>query len=283
MAGATTPTAAAAGRTCFLVSDHTGISAEVLAGALLAQFAGLELRKVTLPFVYSEPRVAEVLGAIERAREEDGARPLVFSTLINPHLRERLRSADALVMDFFDPFIPRIEAELGQRSSQRVGGAHSFVDGPVYQRRIDAVHFALSTDDGLHCEHYDIAEIIVVGVSRSGKTPTCLYLALQYGIHAANYPVTDEDLRHSRLPEPLRPYVSRLCGLTIDPQRLHQIRQGRRPDSPYAAIETCRREVTQVEGLFQRYRIPTVDTSAASVEEIAITVMERTGLRRHSA
>jgi hypothetical protein len=269
-------------RTCFLVSDHTGISAEVLARALLAQFGGLDLRKITLPFIYSAERVEEVLAAIDRARQEDGARPLVFSTLINPQLREQLQGADALVLDFFEPFIGRIEAELSQRSSQRVGGAHSFVAGPVYQRRIDAVHFALSTDDGLRCEHYDVAEVIVVGVSRSGKTPTCLYLALNYGIHAANYPMTEEELGQARLPEPLRPYVSRLCGLTIDPYRLHQIRQERRPDSRYAAIDSCRREVKLAEGLFQRYRIPSVDTSAASVEEIATTVMERTGLGRHT-
>ena len=269
-------------RTCFIVSDHTGISAEALARALLAQFGGLELRKMTLPFVYSAERVEEVRTAIDRAREQDGVRPLVFSTLINPDLRRQLKAADALVMDFFEPFISRIEEELSQRSSQRVGGAHSFVEGPAYQRRIDAVHFALSTDDGLHCEHYDVAEIVLVGVSRSGKTPTCLYLALQYGLHAANYPVTEEDLDRARLPDPLRPYVSRLCGLTIDPHRLHQIRQERRPDSRYAALETCRREVKQVEGLFQRYRIPSVDSSAASVEEIATTVMERMGLTRDS-
>jgi len=269
-------------RTCFIVSDHTGISAEALARALLAQFGGLELRKMTLPFVYSAERVEEVRAAIDRAREQDGVRPLVFSTLINPDLRRQLKAADALVMDFFEPFISRIEEELSQRSSQRVGGAHSFVEGPAYQRRIDAVHFALSTDDGLHCEHYDVAEIVLVGVSRSGKTPTCLYLALQYGLHAANYPVTEEDLDRARLPDPLRPYVSRLCGLTIDPHRLHQIRQERRPDSRYAALETCRREVKQVEGLFQRYRIPSVDSSAASVEEIATTVMERMGLTRDS-
>jgi len=269
-------------RTCFIVSDHTGISAEALARALLAQFGGLELRKMTLPFVYSAERVEEVRAAIDRAREQDGVRPLVFSTLINPDLRHQLTAADALVMDFFEPFISRIEEELSQRSSQRVGGAHSFVEGPAYQRRIDAVHFALSTDDGLHCEHYDVAEIVLVGVSRSGKTPTCLYLALQYGLHAANYPVTEEDLDRARLPDPLRPYVSRLCGLTIDPHRLHQIRQERRPDSRYAALETCRREVKQVEGLFQRYRIPSVDSSAASVEEIATTVMERMGLTRDS-
>ena len=269
-------------RTCFIVSDHTGISAEALARALLAQFGGLELRKMTLPFVYSAERVEEVRTAIDRAREQDGVRPLVFSTLINPDLRRQLKAADALVMDFFEPFISRIEEELSQRSSQRVGGAHSFVEGPAYQRRIDAVHFALSTDDGLHCEHYDVAEIVLVGVSRSGKTPTCLYLALQYGLHAANYPVTEEDLDRNRLPDPLRAYVSRLCGLTIDPHRLHQIRQERRPDSRYAALETCRREVKQVEGLFQRYRIPSVDSSAASVEEIATTVMERMGLTRDS-
>jgi regulator of PEP synthase PpsR (kinase-PPPase family) len=265
-------------RTCFLVSDHTGISAEALARALLAQFGGLELRKVTLPFVNSAERVEEVLKAIERARREDGARPLVFSTLIDPALRHRLQSADALVMDFFEPFIGRIEGEVERPSSQRVGGAHSFAEGPVYQRRIDAVHFALSTDDGLHSEHYDIAEVVLVGVSRSGKTPTCLYLALQYGIHAANYPVTEEDLSHGRLPDALRPYVSRLCGLTIAPERLHQIRRERR----YAALETCRREVRQVEAILQRYRVPMVDTSAASVEEIAATVMARLGLARHT-
>lgn len=273
---------AATRRTCFLVSDHTGISAEVLARALLAQFSDVELHKVTLPFVGSPERVQEVLDAVDRARQSDGARPLVFSTLIDPDLRHRLKAADALVLDLFEPFITPIEEELSQRSSLRVGGAHSFASGPAYQRRIDAVHFALSTDDGLRCEHYDVAEVVLVGVSRSGKTPTSIYLALQYGIHAANYPFTQEDLGSSRLPEPLRPHVSRLCGLTIDPQRLCQIRQERRPDSPYASLETCRHEVSAVESLLKRYRIPYVDTSAASVEEIATTVMARLGLRRDS-
>lgn len=269
-------------RTCFLVSDHTGISAEVLARALLAQFSDLELHKVTLPFVYSVERLGEVLVAIEGARAEDGVRPLVFSTLINPVLRQRLQQADALVLDLFEPFIGQIEAEVSQRSSLRVGGAHSFVAGPVYQRRIDAVHFALGTDDGLHCEHYDVAEVILVGVSRSGKTPTSLYLAMQYGVYAANYPFTEEDLGQSRLPDPLRPYVTRLCGLTIEPNRLHQIRQERRPDSRYAALETCRQEVKAVDALLVRYRIPRVDSSAASVEEISIKVMQRMGLQRHT-
>ena len=267
-------------RTCFIVSDHTGISADALARALLAQFGELELRKITLPFVYSPERLEEVLAQIRQARERDGARPLVFSTLINPALREQLEGADALVMDFFEPFIGRIEAELEQRSSQRVGGAHSFVEGPAYHRRIDAVHYALSTDDGLHCEHYDAAEIILVGVSRSGKTPTCLYLALQYGIHAANYPVTEEDLERGRLPDPLRPYVSRLFGLTIDPHRLHQIRQERRPDSRYAALDTCRREVAQAEAMMRREGIEMLSTTHASIEEISSRVMEHLGINR---
>ncbi len=269
-------------RTCFFISDHTGVSAEVLGRALLAQFGGLELDKITLPFLASEDKVQEAAELINQTARNDGTRPIVFTTLINPGLRRILSTTDALVLDFFEPFLGRLEQELQQLSSPRVGGIHSFAEGPTYQQRIAAVNFTLTTDDGLQPQQYGHADVILTGVSRSGKTPTCLYLALHFGLNAANYPFTEEDLKRDTLPPDLKSHTRKLFGLTIDPLRLHRIRSERRPESHYAALATCRQEIRALEALFHRNRIPFLDTSAASIEEIASSIIATAGLKRHA-
>jgi len=212
---------------------------------------------------------------IDRSIAETGLRPLVFSSILSPDLRATVARANALFVDYFDTFISPLEVELGKKSSGTVGKAHGMT--PHYLSRINAVNFGLTHDDGLG-KHLEQAEIILIGVSRCGKTPTCLYLALQYSLYAANYPLTPDDFESTQLPAPLQPYPAKLFGLTISPERLTQIRQERKPNSDYARIDTCRAEIRQAEALFKKYAIPFLDSSRMSIEEIASSIMHQRGL-----
>ena len=195
-------------------------------------------------------------------------------TLVNPQMRADLKCSQACVFDLFDTFLSPMEVEIGVKASDTVGRAHALSDNAGYDKRIDAVNFALTYDDGLKPEGYEYADLILVGVSRCGKTPSCLYMALQYGIFSANYPFTLDDLEdHHGFPSVLKPYRAKLFGLTIDPQRLQGIRQVRRPNSPYSSIEQCRREVRLVEALYQRENIQYLDSTHFSIEEIATKIM----------
>ena len=267
-------------RSVFFVSDSTGITAETLGHALLAQFESIEFSQVTMPFVDSAGMVEQAIARVNDAAAQDGHRPIVFSTLTDPEALRMLERCDALVLDLFRVFMRPLELEFNRGSSHATGRFHGQVDRADYQARIDAVEYALKHDDGASVRHYDDADVILVGVSRSGKTPTCVYLSMHFGIRAANYPITEEDLVDGRLPSPLGPHVGRLFGLTIGPERLHQIRSERRPNSQYASVARCRREVRQVEDMFGQAGIAYIDTSTISVEEIAARVMAVTGLRR---
>lgn len=267
-------------RTVFFISDRTGITAETLGHSLLTQFEGIRFRQETLPFVGSVDKARKAAARIEQAAREDGMRPLVFSTLVGDEVREIVMAADCLFLDFFDAFIGPLERELNLKSSHTAGKAHGMADYAQYTQRIDAMNFALANDDGVTTRHYDKADVILVGVSRSGKTPTCLYLALHYGVYAANYPLIQEDLESGRLPGALAAYKRKLYGLTIDPERLSQIRNERRPDSRYASAQQVRFEVNTAETLFQRNGIPFLNTTNASIEEIATTIIHEAGLKR---
>jgi [pyruvate, water dikinase]-phosphate phosphotransferase / [pyruvate, water dikinase] kinase len=265
-------------RSVFFVSDRTGITAELLGKTLLTQFPGVEFRKRTLPFVDTADKARDALAEIHDAARQEGGRPIVFSTLINADVRAALASNDALIMDLFTDFIRSLETELGLESSHALGLSHGMGDELAYQRRMDALNYTLSHDDGMHANNYDRAEVILVGVSRTGKTPTCLYLAMQYGLCAANYPLTPDDFSDSRLPKPLQPYRARLHGLTIQPERLAKIRHERKPDSRYASLENCQAEIRAAEALLRQAHVPILDTTTMSVEEIAISILYGTGL-----
>ncbi|MEA5444325.1 pyruvate, water dikinase regulatory protein [Gammaproteobacteria bacterium AB-CW1] len=267
-------------RTVFFVSDRTGITAETLGHSLLTQFDGIEFRPVTVPFIGTKDKAESAARRINEAAREEGARPLVFSTLITDECRAIVKAADGMYLDFFDAFIGPLEKELGLTSSHAAGRAHGVFDAETYTRRIDAMNYALANDDGITTRHYDRAEVILVGVSRSGKTPTCLYLALHYGVYAANYPLTEDDLEDGKLPPGLDQHRKKLFGLTIDPSRLQDIRQERRPDSRYASIRQVNYEVREAEVLFRRYGVPFLNTTTSSVEEIATTVLHSAGLQR---
>lgn len=267
-------------RTVFFLSDRTGITAETLGRSLLTQFEDVPLRYSNWPFLDSLDKAREAVSRINDRAREDGQRPLLFSTLVDPEIRQVLRESDGVLFDFFDTFTPLLEGELGRSSARVMGKSHGMGDYSRYTSRIDALNFALANDDGVSTRNYPAADIILLGVSRSGKTPTCLYLALQYGVLAANYPLTDDDLQSARLPQSLHPYRDKLFGLTIEPQRLQQIRSERRPNSRYATTEQCYQETGMSERLFKREGIRFLDTTNMSIEELAATLLQGAGLKR---
>lgn len=267
-------------RTVFYISDGTGITAETIGHTLLTQFETVEFRQVTLPFVDTVQKADSAVRDIERAAHEDGGRPIVFSTLVDPPLQERVAGSGALVLDLFSVYIRPLEDELERRSTHTTGRSHGMADRASYNIRIEAVNFALQHDDGASTRHYDQADIILIGVSRSGKTPTCLYLAMHFGVRAANYPITADDLDATRVPPLLRPHRERLYGLTIDAERLQQIRSERRPGSRYASLAQCRREVTDVEDMYRSEGLRFLNTTTISIEEIASRVLQDTGIER---
>ncbi len=269
-------------RTVFFLSNRTAITAETLGHSLLAQFKDMDFEEITVPYIDSSEKAEQAVAQICDAAQQDQQKPIVFSTLAEPEIRRMITDCnDALVMDLFHAFLPHLEQELQIKPLLQKGRSHRISDVGKYESRIDAINFTLQHDDGAYTKHYDQSDIILIGVSRSGKTPTCLYLALQFGICAANYPITEEDLDSDTLPAPLRPYMHKLYGLTTDPQRLQDIRQERRPNSRYASLEQCRHEIRATEELFITQRVPYLNSSTMSVEEIATRIVEDRGLHRH--
>jgi len=267
-------------RTVFFVSDQTGVTAETMGHSLLTQFDGAQYQSTTLPFVATAAQAAAAVQRIDEAGRESGLRPIVFATLVDDEVRAVLQRANALVLDFFAAFLGPLETELAMPSAHASGRAHGMADLAAYTARINATNFALANDDGAGARDYAAADVVLVGVSRSGKTPTCLYLALQYGVYAANYPLADEELQSGELPAVLQPYRHKLFGLTIRPDRLQQIRHERRPGSRYASLQQVQSELRAAQALFVRFGLPCLDTTECSIEEIASRILERQRLER---
>ena len=267
-------------RTIFYVSDGTGITAETIGHSVLTQFDSVDFETYRLPFVDDEDKARAAAVRIKTAYAQTGVRPIVVNTIMDQALSDVVATGGALMLDVFAPFIAPLAEELGTTRSPRVGKAHGLTNFAEYEARINATNYALSHDDGIDVR-YDDAEVILVGVSRVGKTPTCLYMALHYGVKAANYPLTEEDLERFELPDRLKGYKSRLYGLTIDAQRLSEVREARRPGSGYAKLAQCRRELEVAEKLFRREDIPTQSTTHTSIEEIASKILSQLGIEKH--
>ena len=267
-------------RTIFFISDGTGITAEMLGHSLLTQFDAIDFSQVVIPFVDSVAKAEECVARLAAAYSATETRPVVFTTLVDERVREVVRNADALVLDFFDAFLGPLEAEFESGSTHTTGRSHGVADSSGYQHRIEAVNFTLAHDDGLGDAELTTADVILLGVSRSGKTPTCLYLALQFGIKAANCPLTPEDFDRSKLPDAVEAHLPKLYGLTIAPERLARIRNERRPDSRYASLDNCRYEVDQAERLMRRYGVRWVNSTTRSIEEIAAQILHDVKLTR---
>ncbi|MFO1293438.1 MAG: pyruvate, water dikinase regulatory protein [Rubrivivax sp.] len=261
-------------RTVFFVSDGTGIAAETLGKSVLAQFSSRP-RHVRRPFVDNADKARAVVAEINAVAEAEGRRPIAFITLVRDDVRDIVTGSGckALVLDMIRSFIEPLETEFGVKSNHRIGRFSDPAASPEYDGRIDAINFSLAHDDGQSARHLDSADVILVGVSRCGKTPTSLYLAMQHGIRAANYPLIPEDFERNRLPSVLETYKSKCFGLTIDPERLAQVRHERRPGSIYASLGNCRHEVRAAESLMQREGIEWLSSTHKSIEEIATTIL----------
>jgi len=267
-------------RTAYFISDRTGITAEMLGHSLLTQFDNVRFQEETLPFIDSADKAYEAVKQINGRAVSDGVRPIVISTLVNTEIACIVGTANALFLDCFQIFISPLEKELGSDASHTIGRTHNVSDFVNYHHRIDSVNYTLSHDDGVSTRDLIDADIILVGVSRCGKTPTCLYLAMQFGVRAANYPLIPEDFSSMQLPPPLRPLHGRLYGLTISPKRLQQIRNERRPGSKYATLANCEFEVREAEALMRQEGIPYLDATSKSVEELATTILQEAKLLR---
>jgi [pyruvate, water dikinase]-phosphate phosphotransferase / [pyruvate, water dikinase] kinase len=260
-------------RSVFFVSDGTGITAETFGNSILAQFE-VTPRHVRLPFIDSVVKAQAAIMQINHTCEVEGKRSIVFTTLVNEAVLAEFEHCTGLVLDMFSTFVKPIELELGLKSSHRVGRFGDVVQNKGYQSRIDAINYSLAHDDGQTTKNLAEADVILVGVSRSGKTPTSLYLAMQHGIKAANFPLIPEDFERQQLPPALNTFTGKLFGLSIDPDRLSQIRNERRPDSRYASLDNCRYEVSEGERMMRRAGIKWLSTTHKSIEEIATTILQ---------
>jgi regulator of PEP synthase PpsR (kinase-PPPase family) len=261
-------------RDVFFVSDGTGITAETLGHSVLAQFDRLRLRVHRISFVDTTDKAREAVLRINEIALRHKSRPIVFSTLVDSKINEVLGSASALILDVFETFLVPLEHELGMKSTHTIGRFHTMSDPERYKNRIEAINFTLAHDDGQLAAGLDLAEVILVGVSRSGKTPTSLYLAMHYGVKTANYPLIPEDFERGELPSALPPHRNRLFGLSIAPERLAEVRRERRPNSRYASLENCLYEVTQAERMMRREGIRWLSSTTKSIEEIAATILQ---------
>ncbi|ALG68068.1 posphoenolpyruvate synthetase regulatory kinase/phosphorylase PpsR [Beggiatoa leptomitoformis] len=268
-------------RYVFFVSDSTGITVSTLGNSLLAQFEdNVEFEFTTITFIQSVEQAEDAVKQINEYAKTAEYRPIIFATLIELPYRHILTKANALLFDIFGRFIEPLELELGLKSSHAIGRTHNKGEETLsYYNRIEAINFALQHDDGASVKRYEEAEIILLGVSRSGKTPTCLYLAMNFAVTAANYPLIAEELGDG-LPSILQPHQHKLFGLTIAPENLQRIRQQRYPNSDYASLKTCQIEVQKIEALFRQLKIPYINATHTSIEEISAMILKQTGLKK---
>lgn len=266
-------------RQVYFLSNGTAITSETLGHSLLAQFPALHFRTRTIPFVDTVEKANAVVDEINRDIGDSNGLAIVIATMADPELKNIIDKSRALVLDPLADFLPRLENVLGRESSH-AGWSHRTANPSLYESRIAAIDFSLIHDDGGKTRSYDETDIILIGVSRTGKTPSCLYLALQFGLKAANYPITEEDMQSDSLPLPIRPYTRRLYGLSTDANRLCKIRQERRPNSRYSSLKQCRYELRATEEMYFQHKIPFLNTTTMSVEEIAARIVEDTGLHR---
>ena len=261
-------------RTAFFVSDGTGLTAEALGNSLLTQFENVEFKQVRAPFIDCAEKARAIVERINSTGEIDGMRPILFTTLVDQKMAAIVHEADAFCLSLFESFLAPLEAELRMKSSHTVGRSHSSTDTLNYQRRIEAINFTLAHDDGISEHELEKADVVLVGVSRCGKTPTSLYLAMQFGFKVANFPLIPEDFERGKMPGSLERYRSKLFGLTIQPERLTVIREERRANSRYASLANCHYEVAEAEKMMRREGIRWLDSSTKSIEEISTTILQ---------
>jgi regulator of PEP synthase PpsR (kinase-PPPase family) len=227
-----------------------------------------------VPFVDQPEKAHDAVSSINQVASKYGVQPIVFTTLVNPELNAIVSKANGLILDMFQTFVAPLEQALGIKSTHAMNRLHHNADTEAYKNRIEAINYSLAHDDGQSNRNLAEADVILVGISRVGKTPTSLYLAMQYGMKAANYPLIPEDFERGQLPKDLIPYRSKIFGLMIDAERLSEIRNERRPGSNYAKLENCRYEINEATAMMKKESIPWVVTTSKSIEEIATTILQ---------
>lgn len=262
------------------ISDGTGITAEVLGETLLTQFPDADFKRSIVPYIKSPEEAYKAVEKIKKLKNDSNFPPLIFSTLVDDEIREIIASSDVKIFDLFATFINPLEEILGKHSVHKKGRMHGIRDYDRYHYRVNALNYSLNHDDGLSQNSLENADVIIIGVSRCGKTPTSLYLAMQFSLKAANYPLIEEDLVKEKLPDLLRPFKNKMFGLTIKPEQLCRIREERRPNSTYASLKQCKKETQQALGIFEAEDIPYLDTSSISIEEIATRIVQKAKLYR---
>ena len=265
-------------RHVFFISDRTGITAETLGNSLLTQFPKIKFERTFIPFVSDKPSALRAVEKIKGSIQETTTPPIIFSTITDPEILTVLSKCSPFIFDFFGTFIAPLENAFDCKSSRTAGRMHGIQDTSAYESRLNALNFTLNHDDGLSPNNFHEADVVLVGVSRCGKTPTCLYLAMHYSLKAANYPLTSDDFIRDGIPEVLRNSRTKLFGLTIEPEQLSRIRKERRPHGAYSTLQTCRKEINQAEKIFENENLTFLDTSTISIEEIAAVIVQKMGL-----
>ena len=260
-------------RTVYFVSESTGITAETLGHSLLSQFDNVDFEQVYMPYINTDLRALALTRRMQEAFERDGARPIVFATMLNARIAEILQDGNCFYMELFEGFVEPLSGELGVAPSRQSGRSHAITKQSSYTKRIEAINFAMANDDGIRPDNFQYADVVLVGVSRSGKTPTCLYLAMHYGLRSANYPITEEDFERGELPPEVWSSKHKIFGLTIDPNRLQVIREERRPGSSYASLQRCQKELREAQNMFKRLNVPVMNTTNQSIEEISSLIL----------
>jgi regulator of PEP synthase PpsR (kinase-PPPase family) len=263
----------------FFISDGTGITAEALGHSLLSRFSGVHVDQITLPYINTETKARQAIKKINEAANLTGKTPIVLMSIVSAELRQIIKESQGMTLDMFEAFLDPIEALLGLPADQHAGSAFG-MSQTNYHQRIQAVNYVLDNDDGGNTKNYLHADVILVGLSRSGKTPTCLYLGMHYGIRAANYPITEDDMDSPTIPKILQAHRNKLFGLLIEPSRLASIREERYANSRYASIQQCEFETRQFTSMLQRYKLPHLNSTHLSIEELATRVMDSIGIER---
>lgn len=261
-------------RTVYFVSESTGITVETLGHSLLSQFDTVDFERVYMPYINTVLRAKALTQRMREATDRDEVRPIVFCTMLDDKVRDVLKGGDCYFIELFEGFVDPISRELGVPPSRKAGRSHAITKPHSYTMRIDAINFAMANDDGMRPDNFARADVVLIGVSRSGKTPTCLYLAMHYGLRAANYPITEEDFERGDVPPELWDCRKKLFALTIDVQRLKRIREERRPGSPYASLERCQGDIRQAQNMFKRLDIPVLNTTSQSIEQISSHILK---------
>ena len=257
----------------FFLSDSTGISAETMGNALLIQFPEMHFERRLIPFIVTAAEARRVVAVLDAAADGP-VTPIAFTTAATDEIRHILHTTRCPMIDFFELHMSRVEEVFGVTAKRHVAKLHGVGDIQRYNSRMAAIEYSIEHDDGQSIRALDRADVVLVAPSRCGKTPTTMYLALQHGLFVANYPLVEEDLDAAELPRPVRALRERCIGILADAKRLSEVRQARRPNSRYASIEQCRYELRQAEAMYHTNRIPVINSTTRSVEEMSTLIIQ---------